>query len=329
MGEGAQRAGGSGIIASMRKVLVIYNPAAGRFPVKPFLKAIETELVKADWKVDIIATQNGEHTVQLGGQAAAEGYDAAFAVGGDGTIGQVASGLVGSETALGVLPAGTSNVWAQELGLPAFTWAYPGRLQENARILSTAPIQRVDVGKCNEYSFMMWAGMGLDALAIRSIEPRVRLEKFFAVPEYAASTIWSASQWRGIRLRLWADDQEVEGHYLVAVANNIRRYMGGYSILSPDAYIDDGLLDLWLFQGDSLTDAFRIAYELWRGHHVTSSEAQRISFQSLRVQAESPFFVHMDAEPKDATQEAKITVQKQALKLLMPPDSLHLLQNAN
>ena len=152
---------------------------------------------------------------------------------------------------------------------------------------------------------MMWAGMGLDALAIRSIEPRVRLEKFFAVPEYAASTIWNASQWRGIRLRLWADDQELEGHYLMAVANNIRRYMGGHSILSPDAYIDDGLLDLWLFQGDSLADAFRIAYELWRGHHVNSSEAQRIPFQSLRVQAESPFFVHMDAEPKDATQEAQ------------------------
>ena len=313
----------------MRKALVIFNPAAGRFPVKPFLKAIETELVKAGWKVEIVATQSGEHTVQLGQQAAAQEYDAAFAVGGDGTIGQVASGLVGSDTALGVLPAGTSNVWAQELGLPAFTWAYPGRLQENARILSTASIQRVDVGQCNEYSFMMWAGMGLDALAIRSIEPRVRLEKFFAVPEYAASTIWNASQWRGIRLRLWADEQELEGHYLMAVANNIRRYMGGHSILSPDAHIDDGLLDLWLFQGDSLADAFRIAYELWRGQHVTSSEAQRISFQSLRVQAESPFFVHMDAEPKDATQEANITVHKQALKLLMPPDSLHLLQNAN
>jgi YegS/Rv2252/BmrU family lipid kinase len=313
----------------MRKALVIYNPAAGRFPVKPFMKAIQTELVKAGWEADIVATRSGEHTVQLGQQAAAEEYDAAFAVGGDGTIGQVASGLIGSETALGVLPAGTSNVWAQELGLPAFTWAYPGRLQENTGILAYAPIQRVDIGKCNEYSFMMWAGMGLDALAIRSIEPRVRLEKFFAMPEYAASTIWNASQWRGIRLRLWADEQEVEGHYLLAVANNIRRYMGGHSILSPDAYIDDGLLDLWLFNGDSLADAFRIAYELWRGHHVNSSEAQRISFQSLRVQAESPFFVHMDAEPKDATQEAYITVHKQALKLLMPPDSLHLLQNAS
>lgn len=313
----------------MRKALVIYNPAAGRFPVKPFLKAIETELVKAHWKVDMIATRSGEHTVQLGQQAAAEKYDAAFAVGGDGTIGQIAGGLVGSETALGVLPAGTSNVWAKELGLPAFTWAYPGRLQENARILSTAPVHHVDMGQCNEHSFMMWAGMGLDALAIRSIEPRIRLEKFFAVPEYAATTIWNASQWHGIRLRLWVDEHEVEGHYLVAVVNNIRRYMGGYSILSPDAYLDDGLLDLWLFHGDSLADAFRIAYELWRGHHVTSSEAQRIPFKSLRVVAESPFFVQMDGEPKGATQNVNITVHKQSLKLLMPPDSLQLLQNAN
>lgn len=313
----------------MRKALVIFNPAAGRFPVKPFLKAIETELVRASWKVEIVATRDGDHTVQLGRQAATEGYEAAFAVGGDGTVGQVASGLLGSETALGVLPAGTSNVWAQELGLPAFNWAYPGRLQENARTLANAPIKCVDMGQCNDFSFMMWAGMGLDAMAIHSIEPRVRLEKFFAVPEYAASTIWNASQWSGIRLRLWADEHELEGHYLLAVANNIRRYMGGHSILSPEAHLDDGLLDLWLFQGDSLADAFRIAYELWRGHHVNSDEAQRIPFKTLRVQAESPFFVHMDAEPKDATREAHITVHKRALKLLMPPDALHLLENAS
>lgn len=312
----------------MRKALVIYNPAAGRFPVKPFLKAIETELVKAGWSADIVATQSGDHAVQLGRQAAAEEYDAAIAVGGDGTVGQVASGLLGSETALGILPAGTSNVWAQELGLPSFNWAYPGRLQENARTLATAAVQRVDMGQCNEFSFMMWAGMGLDAMAIRTVEPRDRLEKFFAVPEYAASTIWNASHWKGIRLRLWVDEKEVEDHYLLAVANNIRRYMGGYSILSPNAYLDDGLLDLWLFRGDSLADAFRIAYQLWSGDHVKSDEAQRIPFQTLRVQADSSFFLHMDAEPKGATQEAKITVHKQALKLLVPPDSLHLLQNA-
>ena len=308
--------------------MVMYNPAAGRFPVKSFLRSVEKELTRSGWQADIAPTQSGPHTVQLGEQAAGQGYDAAFAIGGDGTVGQVASGLLGSETALGVLPAGTSNVWAQELGLPAFTWAHPWRLKENTRILANSPVHCVDMGQCNEHHFMMWAGMGLDAMAIHAIEPRMRLEKFFAVPEYAASTIWKASQWGGTRLRLWVNDEELEDHYILAVANNIRRYMGGHSVLSPEAYLDDGLLDLWLFRGSSLADAFRIAYELWRGHHVNSSEARRIPFSSLRVQAEAPFFIHMDAEPKEATSDAVITVHQRALKLLMPPRSLNLLANA-
>jgi diacylglycerol kinase (ATP) len=309
----------------MRKALVIYNPAAGRFPVKPFMRSVEKELTGAGWQVDMAATKNGEHAVQLAREAASLGCEAAFAVGGDGTVGQVASGLRGSETALGVLPAGTSNVWGKELGLPSFTWLHWSRLRANARLLAGAPAYRVDIGRCNEHSFMMWAGMGLDAMAIHAIEPRARIEKFFAVPEYAASTIWKASQWRGLRLRLWADGREVEGQYILAVANNIRRYMGGLSELSPNAYLDDGLLDLWLFGGDSLADAFRHAYDLWRGNHVTSRDVQRITFQELRVQAEAPFFIHMDAEPKQATDQAHITVERCALKVLMPPKALTLL----
>jgi len=309
----------------MRKVMVIYNPAAGRFPVKPFLRNVEKELTNSGWQANIVPTQSGPNTVELGKQAAAEEYDAAFAIGGDGTIGQVATGLLGSETALGVLPAGTSNVWAQELGLRPFTWTQPWRLRENARTLANASIHRVDMGQCNEHYFMMWAGMGLDAMAIHGIEPRMRLEKFFAMPEYAASTIWKASQWGGTRLRIWVNDEELEDHYILAVANNIRRYMGGYSILSPEAHLDDGLLDLWLFRGSSLADAFRIAYELWRGQHVKSSEARRIPFESLRVQAAAPFFIHMDAEPKEATSQAVITVHQRALKVLMPPSALETL----
>jgi YegS/Rv2252/BmrU family lipid kinase len=309
----------------MQKALVIYNPIAGRFPVKPFLRSVERVLTGSGWQVDTAATRSGDHAIQLAKGAASQGYTAAFAVGGDGTVGQVASGLRGSETALGVLPAGTSNVWAQELGLPAFTWLQWGRLRKNARLLANAPVHHVDMGRCNEHSFMMWAGMGLDAMAIHAIEPRVRIEKFFAVPEYAASTIWKASHWRGLRLRLWADGREVEGHYILAVANNIRHYMGGLSELSPNACLDDGLLDLWLFGGDSLADAFRHAYDLWRGTHVDSKDVQRITFQELRVQAEAPFFIHMDAEPKQATAQAKITVERQVLKVLMPPKALSLL----
>src|SRR5919205_1031802 len=133
----------------MRSAVIIYNPTAGRFSAKPFLKSAANELESAGWQVDTAETK-----------------DAAFAVGGDGTIGNVVNGLVGSETALGVLPAGTANVWSIELGLRPFAWTGPWVLRKNVSILANAPSQRVDVGLCNQIYFMMWAGIGLDALTI-------------------------------------------------------------------------------------------------------------------------------------------------------------------
>lgn len=272
-------------------------------------------------------TKSGEHTVELAKQAATEQIDAVFAVGGDGTIGNVVNGLVGSETALGVLPAGTANVWSIELGLRPFAWTRPWVLRQNAAILAKAPSYRVDVGQCNQVFFMMWAGIGLDAMAIRSLEPRIRLDKFFAMPEYTVSAIWHAAQWSGVNLRLWADEQKVEGHFILAVATNIRHYMGGLSNLSPDAYLDDGLLDMWLFSGNNLGDALRHAYDLWRGTHVNSNAVQRITFRSLRVEADAPYEIQTDGEARGSAQTADIRVRTRALKMLVPPLGMDLLKN--
>jgi diacylglycerol kinase (ATP) len=313
----------------MRSAVIIYNPTAGRFSVKPFIKSAVNELESAGWSVDAAETQSGENIIELAKQAAAEKKDAVFAVGGDGTIGNVVNGLVGSETALGVLPAGTANVWSIELGLQPFALTQPWMLRRNASILATAPCHVVDVGLCNQVYFMMWAGIGLDALTIQSLEPRVRIDKIFAMPEYTAKAIWNAAQWSGLRLRLWADEHEVEGRFILAVATNIRHYMGGLSNLSPDAYINDGLLDLWLFSGSNLGDALRHAYDLWRGSHVNSDAAHRITFRNLRVEADSPYWIQTDGEARGSAKIAEISVQTHALKLLMPPDGMDLLSNGS
>jgi diacylglycerol kinase (ATP) len=310
----------------MRSAVIIYNPAAGRYAVKPFIKLAAKELESAGWRVDVVETQSGPHTIELAKQASAEKKDAVFAVGGDGTIGNVVNGLIGTETALGVLPAGTSNVWGYELGLHGFSWMNPWGLKKNAALLANAPCYAIDVGACNQYSFIMWAGIGLDALTIHSLEPRIRLEKFFSMPEYTAKTIWKAAQWSGVKLRLWADGQEVEGHFIVAVTTNIRHYLGGHSKLSPDAYLDDGLLDIWLFSGNNLGDALRHAYDMWRGHHITSESARRITFNKLRIEGEAPFMLQMDGEPRGSAQTAEIKVHARALKLLTPPGAMDLLK---
>ena len=313
----------------MRTAVIIYNPTAGRFSVKPFIQSAVNELESAGWKVDAAETKSGEHSIELAKQAAAEKKDAAFAVGGDGTIGNVVNGLVGSETALGVLPAGTANVWSIELGLSPFAWTRPWVLRKNMSILANAPCHRVDVGLCNQVSFMMWAGIGLDAMAIQAMEPRIRLDKFFAMPEYTASAIWHAAQWSGLKMKVWADEHEVEGHFILEVATHTRHYMGGLSNISPDAYIDDGLLDLWLFRGNNLGDALRHAYELWRGTHINSDAAQRITFRNLRVEADSSYWIQTDGEARGSTRVAEISVRTHALKLLMPPGGMDLLKHAS
>lgn len=309
----------------MPRALLLYNPAAGRLSVRPFLPSMTRVLADAGWQTEVTATQSGAHATESARQAAVEKFDAVFASGGDGTIGQTAAGLIGTDTALGILPSGTANVLALEFGMPVYAWNRWWALKSNARMLASAPVHPVDVGLCNDQPFLLWAGLGLDALTVHALEPRIRVEKFFSVPEYMGATIWNASQWKGLRLRLWADEQEVEGSFMLAVANNIRRYMGGLAVLSPEAFMDDGEFDLWLLSGSSLADAFRQAYDLWRGSHLKSSTARRIPFRTLRVEADSPFLIQTDGEPRPETRQVLITIRPRSLRMLMPPGALGLL----
>ena len=309
----------------MRKGLLLYNPAAGRYPVHRFVKGIIRPLKNAGWQMDIADTLSGTHATHVARTAAAEKYEAVFAIGGDGTVGQVARGLIDSETALAVLPAGTQNVWAIEQGMRPFSWFRWWTLRENARLVADVPAQRVDVGICNENAFLLWAGIGLDAQTIHRLEPRPRYVKYLAVPHYFAATVWEATFWHGMDLRIWADGKEVAGHYLVAVANNIRHYVGGMSVLSPGAYLDDGMMDLWLLSGKSLADAFRHFFDLVAGRHLTSDQARCLPFSSARVESDTPFSIQMDGDPMLGGVRAEISVRRRALKVLMPKKALGLL----
>jgi diacylglycerol kinase (ATP) len=310
----------------MRKGLLLYNPAAGRVPVRPFVRGIIRPLSAAGWQVEVAETLNGAHATQVARQAAKEDYDAVFAIGGDGTVGQVASGLMNTGTALAVLPAGTMNVWAMELGQRTFDWLHNNALRQNARLLAEAPVHRVDVGMCNGHPFLLWAGIGLDAMTIRQLEPRPRFVKYVSVPEYFAATVWNATIWHGMDLRVWADDQHVDGHFLLAVATNIRRYVGGMAVLSPNAYLDDGEMDLWLLSGNNLADAFRHFFDLLAGRHLTSDQARCLSFHTARIESDADFSIQMDGEPALGGTQVNIEIKKQALRIIIPPKALGLLK---
>ncbi len=147
---------------------------------------------------------------------------------------------------MGVLPAGTANVFAQELGLPRMDWAHWFGVEETAAKLARGQIRLVDLGNVNRKPFLLWAGVGLDGKVVNSIEPRDRWEKTFGVLNYAILTLWTSLDWTGLELRVTSGERTWEGRFLVAVASNIRSYAGGLMELAPSALVDDGQLDFWL-----------------------------------------------------------------------------------
>ncbi len=298
---------------------MIYNPNAGRFPSARLAERAADVLLHNDWDVRLVRTRDGSHVTQLARRAAEEGKEALFVVGGDGTINLAVRGWAGSQTALGVLPGGTANVLAQELGLPGLSWTRWMALEESARRLAEAEVYGVDVGLCAGTPFLMWAGVGLDAFAIHHIEPRPRGEKLFANVAYAASTAYHASLWHGINLKVTADNLQVSGHYLLALMSNIHLYAGGLAQVSPFALLDDGTMDLWLFEGDTLGDTIQMAWDLYAGRHVDSERVHHVPFKQLVLESDSDLYVQVDAEPlRLHTHAVDIKVISHGMRMLVP-----------
>lgn len=302
----------------MKQAWMVYNPGAGRFPAGPLLPRVIDILESNGWQVEVRQSPSLSALRLQAAQAVEAGIDSVFVVGGDGSTGTVAGELAGSETALGVLPAGTTNVWAQELGLPRLSWTSPWALEEAARRLATARVRTVDLGRVNGHHFLLWAGVGLDGKIVNAVEPRPRWEKAFAAASYAIRAVWESLDWQGIDLRIEANGRVWEDRFLLAVASNIRGYAGGIVELSPGAKVDDGLLDFWLLRGKSIGEAVANAAQILMG--VKEEQPHIVYFRSSEVTFESdgPLPIHYDAEPLEIGPTARLSVQARALKVMVP-----------
>jgi YegS/Rv2252/BmrU family lipid kinase len=306
----------------MRRALLIYNPSAGRFPAGPLVKRAADVLKEADWDVNIVASTSGDNLRLLAAEAVRNDCEAVFVAGGDGTVGAVAAELIGTETALGVLPAGTSNVWAQDMGLETLAWSRWQALDRAASRLAQAQIRLVDVGICNDRPFLLWAGVGLDGQMTGSLEPLGRIGKTFAVPQYFTRGVWNIRDWESMELRVEALGRSWEDRYIVIIASNISSYAGGILRLTPDAKVDDGLIDFWLIGGDSLRDALVRLYQVLRGKHLDEPRVVHFQAAEATIEGEGLLPFQCDGEPGKIEAPLKIGVRPRALRVLVPHDDV-------
>ena len=305
----------------MPEAHLIYNPNAGLVKVEYLIERAARKLETLGWDLTVKHTESGQHATLLAREAADAGVEALFVAGGDGSLENAISGLIGSPTALGVLPVGTANVWAQELGLPLPKPLNPLALEQCAEQLSKGTVRAIDVGYCNENPFLLWAGIGLDAFLVHSIEPRKRWQKHLGKPYYATTAFAKATAYQGMRMEIETDREHIVGHYLMAILSNIRLYAGGIATLSPSACLDDGLMDLWLFHGKSFQDTLGHLHDIWTARHLNSEMVGHYQLSKMTVKTSEDLYLQVDGEPVELESQIDIEIGRKQLNILAPPQT--------
>jgi YegS/Rv2252/BmrU family lipid kinase len=298
--------------------MLIVNPASGPWKVEGQLPTVLSHLERHGWSAALhLTTRPGEAT-ELAQQARDNDLDAVFVVGGDGTINEVINGLAESEVALGVLPGGTGNVWAKELGLPTRSPRHWLPIVESAKALVPGTVRRIDLGKANGRYFLQWAGVGLDAEVTYTMEPRTRRQKRLGALGYIVAGVVVASTMAGIRTRVFVDDQRVYRRAILIVISNSQLY-GGMVRIASDARLDDGLLDVNVFAGTGFGSAIRTALGVITGLHVKDPRHSHYQGRIIQIHSSKPMPVIVDGDPFGTT-PLECQVVPRALSVLIPQD---------
>ncbi|MFL5561042.1 MAG: diacylglycerol/lipid kinase family protein [Gemmatimonadaceae bacterium] len=223
--------------------------------------------------------------------AARGGVDAVVALGGDGTVNEALNGLSRHDVPLGIIPLGTANDFARQTGIPLDPDA------AMALILEEEPT-RIDTGELNGRRFLnvSTAGIGAEATAATQAESKEALGAL----AYAITGARKLVDLQPIRARFTAPGFDLETTFLVLAVGN-GRATGGGTLLTPQASMHDGLLDVCIVEARPRREFARLALRFRKGLHVGRTGVHYHQLPSLRAVAVRPITVNLDGEPTTAT----------------------------
>ncbi len=232
-----------------RSIHVVVNPASGQS--EPILYTLNKVFNECDFDWDISLTKKAGDAARQARAAVKQGADIVAAYGGDGTVAEVASGLVGSGAPLAIFPGGTANVMSVELGIPA-------DLESAARAACdpNSSVRKVDAGMVNDHFFLLRVGIGFEAAMVENADRE--LKDRYGVFAYLWSALQNLRQPEISHYSLTLDGKEVEIEGLTClIANSGNMGQAGMNLI-PDIDISDGLLDVILVQSASLRSLFEV-----------------------------------------------------------------------
>ncbi|MBC8101286.1 MAG: diacylglycerol kinase family lipid kinase [Cytophagales bacterium] len=283
--------------------VVIFNPVAGRGQGGVLRAEAQEKLGPGfDWW----PSQHPGHARELA-RTAAEKYSVVVAFGGDGTVGDVARGIRGSDATLGVLPVGTGNDFARNLGLKL-------DLNEAIATIQSGVIRRIDVGTVNGTSFINNAGTGFDACVMMTMNTGIRFLR--GQPAFIAATLKTLASFKPLSLTYQADDNEpvTEKAMMLSILNG--RMYGGGMLAAPQAEMDDGQIDVLIIRAVPKPNLLALMPKVINGQHENHPAVQVFKARRLTVTTIPPQPLNIDGDVSGLT-PMEIGVESRSLKVLV------------
>ena len=287
----------------MTDTIVILNPTAGS---PEHVRSWQERAKSLAGDCPVRVTSHSGEAEALARRAVEEGFARIVAAGGDGTVSQVANGLAGSNAILGVLPMGSVNVFAMELGLPLHN------LQRCWDIIEDTNLRLVDMPSANNRYFVQLAGVGLDAQVVK--ETSLAFKRSFGPLSYLISAAQIAAR-QPPKLFIESEHTSLEEGSFVLVGNG--RLYGGPFPFFKQAVIDDGLFDVVVFKRLGYLEIIRYLQDVVFSADIKVPEIEYFQTRQLRITSEQDVPVELDGElagncPVD------FRIRKRALRVLAP-----------
>ena len=289
----------------MKNIAFIINPISGTSTNKRKLpKLIEKELDRSQWLPTIVFTEYAGHAIELARQFARMAFDAVVAVGGDGTVNEVAQGLRDTGVALGILPQGSGNGFARHLKIPVNT-------ARAIQLLNHSEPIRCDYGLANDRLFISTCGTGFDALIADQFAGSTRR----GFKTYFQNVVKDLLSYKSQSYHIVGDGLDITHRaFLIAFANASQ--WGYEAYIAPQASIQDGKMDICMMSSSALLGAPGLALRLFTKSIDNSLFMDTVRAREVMLYREEDGPFHIDGEPVNIGKDIHIQIVPDGLTVL-------------
>jgi YegS/Rv2252/BmrU family lipid kinase len=261
---------------------------------------------------EVCHTERPGHARELAAEAVKAGMDMVVAAGGDGTVNEIVQALAGQSTVLGVLPIGTVNVWAREMGIPL-------RLSQARELLISGVRRRVDLGRAGSHYFLLMAGIGFDAEVARRVDRGPLARWGLKLLDYAATASYMGVTQRPAHVWMRLDGRRRTTDALMVLIGNTRLYGGAFRI-ARDAIADDGLLDVVIIGGGGTLARLGLLARALARRRSLGPRVRYERCRTIRLESSIPLPVQIDGEVI-GTLPMTFSVAPHALSVIVSPQA--------